>query len=152
MATRRHRLRCICTSVAPGLFGQVRARTITPTTAIKRSKPVVVEDPRSRDGSNDQKTRVISSISSTRRSVQIRVTHLENSTSIQVISRRIPRDHANSDCGVKISKPRFNLYPITNEVKFSIDTSPPGRVQTAPPTGKQGEEGFQDTKAECPLR
>ena len=44
---------------------------------------------------------------------------------------------------MKISTPRSNIDPIAATVKFSIDTSPPGRVQPAPPTGTQGEEGYK---------
>ena len=45
---------------------------------------------------------------------------------------------------MKNSTPRSNLDPISKTVKFSIDTSSPGRVQLAPPTGTQAKEGNQE--------
>ena len=45
---------------------------------------------------------------------------------------------------MKLSTPRSNLDPIATTVKFTIDTSPPGRVQPTLPTGTQGEEGYQE--------
>ena len=45
---------------------------------------------------------------------------------------------------MKLSTPRSNLDPIATTVKFTIDTSPPGRVQPTLPTDTQGEEGYQE--------
>ena len=55
------------------------------------------------------------------------------------------------DRGVKISTPTSNLDPTATTVKFSIDTSPPRRVQLAPPTITQGEEGYQKHEIGRPL-
>ena len=67
-------------------------------------------------------------------------------SSIYILDNAIPREIRASkieapkeDCDrVRIST---RLPPIPNSVKFSIDTSPPRRVQSALPTGTQGEEG-----------
>ena len=57
--------------------------------------------------------------------VEIGVTHTNHSTSTLVIVWSFFYDH----------------QPILNTFRFSIDKSPPGRVQLALSTGKQGEEG-----------
>ena len=57
----------------------------TPT-ATGRRKPFVVEDPRSRDGSSGQKARESRSTFGQGDLLQIRVTHIEHPTSIQVIA------------------------------------------------------------------
>ena len=105
----------------------------TPT-ATGRRKTFVVEDPRSRDGLSGQKSRESRSTFGQGDLLQIRVTHIEHPTSTGDPVTNSTR-YVSPDRGVKIYTPRSNLDPIANTVKFSIDTSPPGRVQPTPPTG-----------------
>ena len=105
----------------------------TPT-ATGRRKPFVVKDSRSLDGSSGQKARGSRSTFGQGDLLQIRVTHIEHPTSTGDPVTNSTR-YVSPDRGVKIYTPRSNLDPIANTVKFSIDTSPPGRVQPTPPTG-----------------
>ena len=130
-----------------------RDKELSSNTSTKtgRRKPFVVKDSKSRDGSSGQTARESRSTFGQGDLLQIMVTHIEHPTSIQVIAWRIPRDHTNTDRGVKISTPWSNFGCIANKVKFSIDTSPPGRFQPALSTGKQREKCYQEHGIGVPL-
>ena len=120
--------------ISLGLFGQGSRAIQPPPTATGRRKPFVIKDSRSQDASSGQKARKSRSTFGQGDLLQIRVTHIEHPTSTGDPVTNSTR-YVSPDRGVKIYTPRSNLDPIANTVKFSIDTSPPGRVQPTPPTG-----------------
>ena len=98
---------------------------------------------RSWDGSSGQKARKSSIYFGQGDLLQIRASNIGNPTSIQVISRdELHEVTPSPDRGVKASTPRSNLAHRKHGQVY-INTSPPERVEPAPPTGTQGEKGYK---------